>query len=92
MSLVRHPEQTRPASENGNGDGGARLWDTAQPARDLLDGVDAVVHLAGAPIAGHFSDSHVAKVQHSRVGPTRALAEVVAQSPTVKVAVDCCLF
>ena len=41
--LVRHPEQTRPAGENGNGDGGARLWDTAQPAHDLLDGVDAAV-------------------------------------------------
>lgn len=87
VSLVRRPEQTRPAGENGDGDGGARLWDTAQPAPDLLDGVDAVVHLAGAPIAGHFCDSHVAKVRHSRVEPTRALAEVVAQSPTVKVAI-----
>ena len=43
VSLVRHPEQMRPAGENGNADGGAQLWDTAQPARDLLDGVDAVV-------------------------------------------------
>lgn len=55
-----------------------RRWDTAHPAADLLDGVDVVIHLAGASIAGRFTDSHVASVRDSRVGPTRALASVAA--------------
>lgn len=85
VSLVRHPELQRPAGNDG--DGGARFWDTSQPADDLLEGIDAVVHLAGAPIAGHFNDKHLEKVRHSRVEPTRALAELIARSDNVKVAV-----
>lgn len=55
-----------------------RHWDTSEPAADLLEGVDVLVHLAGAPIAGRFTDRHVALVRDSRVGPTRRLAELVA--------------
>ena len=33
-----------------------RLWNPRAPAADLLSGVDAVVHLAGASIAGRFTD------------------------------------
>lgn len=87
VSLVRKPQQAE-APSGRTGDGGARYWDTENPAADLLDGVDAVVHLAGAPIAGRFSDDHLATVRHSRVEPTRALAEVIAKSPSVKVAVS----
>lgn len=55
-----------------------RHWNPASPAPDLLDGVDAVIHLAGAPIFGRFTDSHKAAIRDSRVGPTRRLAEVAA--------------
>lgn len=55
-----------------------RRWDPAAPAADLLEGVDVLVHLAGAPIAGRFTDRHLALVRDSRVGPTRRLAELVA--------------
>ncbi|MFZ2512215.1 MAG: TIGR01777 family oxidoreductase [Gordonia sp. (in: high G+C Gram-positive bacteria)] len=55
-----------------------RTWDPHVPAADLLNGVDAVIHLAGAPIAGRFTDAHKAQVRDSRVGPTRRLTEVAA--------------
>lgn len=55
-----------------------RILVGGRPAPDLLDGVDAVVHLAGAPIFGRFTAVHKAAVRDSRVGPTRRLAEVAA--------------
>ena len=55
-----------------------RRWDPSGPAPDLLDGVDVLVHLAGASIAGRFTDAHLATVRDSRIGPTRRLAELVA--------------
>lgn len=57
---------------------GERQWDPADPARDLLDGVDVLVHLAGASIAGRFTDAHLTTVRESRIEPTRRLAELVA--------------
>ena len=68
IRLVRHPA-TGP---------GERQWDTARPGPDLLTGVDAVVHLAGASIAGRFTEAHRRAVRDSRVGPTRRLAELAA--------------
>jgi len=65
VRLVRRP--TRQPDE--------RTWDPDAPASDLLDGVDAVVHLAGASIAGRFTAAHRTAVRESRVGPTRRLAE-----------------
>lgn len=58
----------------------ARLWDPAAPAPGLLSGVDAVVHLAGAPIFSRFTSGHTAEVRNSRVGPTRLLADLAAAS------------
>ena len=57
-----------------------RNWDPAEPAKDLLAGVQAVVHLAGVPIMGRFSESHKRLVRESRTGPTRRLAEVAARA------------
>ncbi|WP_448851788.1 TIGR01777 family oxidoreductase [Corynebacterium sp. 335C] len=75
-------ELTRPGSgEPGPIPGGeVREWDPESPAPDLLDGVGAVVHLAGAPIFGRFTDRHLATVRASRIGPTRRLAELAAAS------------
>ena len=61
-----------------------RRWDTDSPKPDLLRGVDALIHLAGHPIAGRFTDDHLAKVEESRVGPTQKLAQLVAQTDSVK--------
>lgn len=57
-----------------------RAWDTDAPAYDLFDGVDAVVHLAGASIAGRFTQAHRSAVRESRIGPTRRLAEVARRA------------
>jgi uncharacterized protein len=56
-----------------------RRWDPEDPADDLLDGVDALVHLAGASIAGRFTAAHRAAVRDSRIGPTHALAALAAR-------------
>lgn len=67
------------ADDGAQGAGGARVWDPAAPAADLFDGVDAVVHLAGATIAGRFSSRHKAEVRDSRIEPTRRLAELAGR-------------
>ena len=70
IRLVRH------ASRGMN----ERRWDPHSPRLDLLDGVDAVIHLAGAPIAKRFTAEHRRAVADSRVGPTRELAKCAAHS------------
>src|SRR5699024_6786744 len=65
-------------TRDGGSERGRRAWDPESPAGDLLDGVDVLIHLAGAPIAGRFTKKHLAKVRDSRVGPSRKLAEVAA--------------
>ncbi|AFM17901.1 TIGR01777 family protein [Mycolicibacterium chubuense NBB4] len=57
-----------------------RQWNPQSPAPGLLDGVDAVVHLAGASIAGRFTDSHRAAIRDSRIEPTRLLATAAASA------------
>ncbi|MFF0267099.1 TIGR01777 family oxidoreductase [Kribbella sp. NPDC004536] len=57
-----------------------RVWDVDAPAPTLLEGVDAVVHLAGASIAGRFTAEHRKAIRDSRIGPTAALARLAAES------------
>ena len=64
----------------GNPGPGDRQWDPKNPAPDLLRDVDAVVHLAGEPIAGRFSPSHKEAIYDSRVTPTRLLAQLAARA------------
>lgn len=55
-------------------------WDLRarlDPAR--LEGLDAVVHLAGAPIASRWNKARKAMIRDSRVGSTWRLAEALAQ-------------
>ena len=57
-----------------------RQWNPDGPDPGLLAGVDAVIHLAGASIAGRFTEEHRAAIRDSRIGPTRRLAELIAKS------------
>jgi len=70
IRLVRHA----PAND------GERQWRPDDPDRDLLAGVDAVIHLAGASIGGRFTPERKREILSSRIGPTRALATLAARS------------
>jgi uncharacterized protein len=72
IKLVRHPVALDADDQ--------RQWNPDQPAPGLLDGVDAVVHLAGASIAGRFTAAHKAQIRDSRIEPTRRLAELAART------------
>jgi uncharacterized protein (TIGR01777 family) len=62
-------------------DDGERQWRPDHPDPDLLAGVDAVIHLAGAPIGGRFTPQRKREIMASRAGPTRALAALAAAAP-----------
>jgi len=55
-----------------------RHWDPMHPDAALLDGVDALIHLAGESIAGRFTEAHKKAIRQSRIIPTRRLAELAA--------------
>lgn len=57
-----------------------RKWNPDNPAPDLLKDVDAVVHLAGESIMGRFTEEKKRKIHDSRIGPTRKLAQLAADS------------
>lgn len=79
IRLVRvDSSDTRHAPELSEGE---RAWDPRYPADDLLDDVDALVHLAGKPFFQRLTDAHRREVYDTRVRPTRLLAEVAARSP-----------
>lgn len=71
VRLVRRPARTPDE----------RTWQPEDPAADLLAGIDAVVHLAGASVAGRFGERHRRAVRDSRIGPTRKLAALAARTP-----------
>ncbi len=67
----------------GAGDGGPS-WDPASGALSAgaLDGVDAVVHLAGENVAGgRWTAARKGRIRDSRVDGTRRLAETLAGLP-----------
>ena len=70
IRLVRHTPRSA----------GERQWNPTEPAPDLLDDVQVVIHLAGASIAGRFTDRHKAELRDSRIEPTRALSALAAKA------------
>jgi uncharacterized protein len=72
IRLVRQPPR----------DAGERYWRPDDPAPDLLSGVDAVIHLAGASIGGRFTPGRKQEIRDSRITPTRRLAELAAAGAT----------
>jgi uncharacterized protein len=74
VRLVRRPARDREEVR----------WDPERGEIDraALDGVEAVVHLAGANIAeGRWTSARKRELRESRVGPTRLLAETLADLP-----------
>ena len=66
------------------------VWDAmkSQPPAESLEGVDAVVHLAGEPIAQRWSDEVKQRIRESRATGTRHLVQAlstVSQRPVVMV-------
>lgn len=75
VALSRNPEKAKAP---------ALGWDPAQGqiSEDALREVDAVIHLAGEPIAsGRWTAEHKQKVRKSRVLSTQLLSKAVAESP-----------
>jgi hypothetical protein len=68
IRLVRRPPRNS----------GERQWCPEEPAPTLLSGVDALIHLAGAPIGGRFTADRKREIADSRIVPTRRLAELAA--------------
>lgn len=76
VRLVRHPA----------GSGDARAWDGRSLDPAHLQDVDAVVHLAGAPVAGkRWTPAYKDVILRSRVDGTRAVAEAVAAAERTRV-------
>lgn len=60
------------------------FWDPRAGKLDPADfeGVDAVIHLAGHPLAGRFTAAHKRKVRESRVDSTDLIARTLARVET----------
>lgn len=73
-TVVRLTRSPRPGSDDIG-------WDPAEGRLDPDDlrGADAVVHLAGHPIIGRFTEAHKQKVLRSRTEGTRLLAQALAE-------------
>lgn len=58
-----------------------RDWDPAAGTTEaaVFEGLDAVIHLAGAPIAGRFTAEHKREVLRSRVDGTATVARAVRE-------------
>jgi uncharacterized protein len=65
---------------------GERYWRPEDPAAELLDGVDAVIHLAGASIGGRFTAERKHEIRTSRIQDyTRTLAGVLRRPAVLPV-------
>jgi uncharacterized protein len=63
---------------------GEIAWDPDAGKLDIsrLDGLDAVVHLAGKPIDSRWTEANKKAIRDSRVRGTKMLAEAVSRLPT----------
>jgi uncharacterized protein (TIGR01777 family) len=77
VRLVRGKVEPKPFDDGTT----ARSWNPrAEVDPRTLDGVDAVIHLAGENLAdGRWTDERKKRILDTRVGPTRRLAEAVAK-------------
>lgn len=55
-------------------------WDGAQVPLEALEGVDAVLHLAGESVAERWTPHQKARILHSRVQGTRQIVDAMAEA------------
>lgn len=84
LEVVGISRRPGPVDEPGADGGMAErtvAWDVAAGTIDAsaLEGLDAIVHLAGASIGGRWTDKRKAAIMSSRVESTRLLAGVVRE-------------
>jgi uncharacterized protein (TIGR01777 family) len=72
-AVSRAPEG---AMQSLDGCHAALSWEQLN-APGALDGVDAVVHLAGESVSGRWSAAKRERVRQTRLGPTRSLVEAI---------------
>jgi len=81
LGVSRRPDA--PAGHEGPDTANARTiaWDVAAGAIDAsaLEGLDAIVHLAGESIGGRWTAARKAAIMSSRVDSTRLLARVIGE-------------
>ncbi len=79
--LVRPARPVRDEADAGAG-ADAVLWDAGATPLDpaAVSGFDAVIHLAGEPVAGRWTAERKRRITESRVRGTRALAEAIARA------------
>ena len=67
----------------GRGAGNDFSWDPSRGVLDprALEGVDAVIHLAGASVAERWTDAWRREIRESRVQSTRLIAQTIARMP-----------
>ncbi|WKW10966.1 TIGR01777 family oxidoreductase [Pseudogemmatithrix spongiicola] len=65
----------------GRGRGNDVHWDPARGQLDAsaLEGVDAVIHLAGSSVAERWTSEHKRSIRESRVQSTRLIAQAIAK-------------
>ena len=82
-ALEERGHHVRRLTRSGGASGDAVRWDPAAGEIDAvrIEGVDAVVHLAGENIVGRWTDAKKARIRDSRVRGTRLLAETLARLP-----------
>ena len=86
LVLTRRPDAQRDQLPKG---ARALKFDAEQGATPgLLDGCEAVLHLAGEPILGLFTEAHKRRVLESRVKGTSAIVQAACMSPSVKTLVS----
>jgi len=72
---------TRLVRTAGAGEGQIE-WNPAQPLRHaLVSDFDAVIHLAGEPVAGFWTKAKKARILNSRIFGTSHLSEAIAKAP-----------
>jgi uncharacterized protein (TIGR01777 family) len=78
--LARDPERARSLL----GDVEAHRWEACSgpPAAQALEGRDAVVHLAGAPVAQRWTQQARREIRESRVKGTSELVDALAAAPS----------
>jgi uncharacterized protein len=81
IALTRDPDRAR-AALGGDAEPVAASLESGGPWQDQLAGADAVVHLAGEPLAARRWNARIKQlIRDSRVESTRALVEALARAP-----------